>query len=111
MDRARANRLVAQLRALGNDRAATEAEKALARAKADELSARFRLGAAQEARSRAQARPAYRVRRARVRLRDFDWIFNPRVEHHWGNWRIKIEVSWWDEPSRVRRATRSRRSA
>jgi hypothetical protein len=48
MDRAQASRRVAKLRALGADRAATEAERALARAKADELSARSRLEAAEK---------------------------------------------------------------
>jgi hypothetical protein len=110
MDSAHATRLVAKLRALGGDPAATDAEKALARAKADELSARFRLGAAEEGRSRPQASRPYRFRRAWVVSPDSNWIFNAKVAHHWGDWRINIEVGWRIEPSRARRATRSRRA-
>ena len=110
MGRAHATRLVAKLRALGDDRAATEAEKALARAKADELSARFRLGVAEEARPRPQASRPYRFRRTWVVSPDSDWLFNAKVEHHWGDWRINVEVGWRIEPNRAHRATRSRRA-
>jgi Protein of unknown function (DUF2786) len=94
MDRAQASRRVAKLRALGADRAATEAEKALARAKADELSARYRLEAAEEARPRPQSR--HRTRRVWVESPDLDWIFDAKVEHHWGDWKIAIEIGWRD---------------
>jgi hypothetical protein len=96
MDRAQASRRVAKLRALGADRAATEAEKALARAKADELSARYRLGPAAEARTSPQARGRYRARRAWVESPDSNWIFDAKVEHHWGDWKITIEIGWRD---------------
>ena len=96
MDRAQASRRVAKLRALGADRAATEAEKALARAKADELNARYRLEAAEEVRARRQSRRRYRARRAWVESPDLDWIFEAKVEHHWGDWKIAIEIGWRD---------------
>ena len=107
MDRAQAIRLVGKLRALANDQAATGAEKALARAKADELSVRYRLGAAEKVRPRPQSRRRYRTRRAwvelpdsdwifDVELPDSDWIFDPKVEHHWGDWKIAIEIGWRD---------------
>jgi hypothetical protein len=96
MDRAQASRRVAKLRALGADRAATEAEKVLARAKADELTARYRLGAAEEARARPQSRRRYRARRAWVESPDLDWIFDAKVERHWGDWKITIEIGWPD---------------
>jgi hypothetical protein len=87
---------VAKLRALGADRAATEAEKALARDKADELSARYRLEAAEEARARPQSRRRYRTRRAWVESPDSNWIFDAKVEHRWGDWKITIEIGWRD---------------
>jgi hypothetical protein len=96
MDRAQASRRVAKLRALGADRAATEAEKALARDKADELSARYRLEAAEEARARPQSRRRYRTRRAWVESPDSNWIFDAKVEHRWGDWKITIEIGWRD---------------
>jgi hypothetical protein len=96
MDRAEASRRVAKLRALDADRAATEAEKALARAKADELTARYRLGAAEEARIRPKSRRRYRTRRVRVKPPDLDWIFDAKVERHWGDWKITIEIGWRD---------------
>lgn len=117
MDRAQASRLVAKLRALAADRAATDAEKALAHAKADELSARFGLGVAEEA--RPQARRRYRARRVWAVSPDLGWIFaasrnkqSPaaKAEHHWGDWKITIEVGWQTEPSRVSRPARSRRA-
>ena len=97
MDRAHAARLVAKLRALGADHAATDAEKALARAKADELSARFRLRVTEEALPRPQAWRRHRFRRKRVVTPDFGWIFNAKVTHHWGDWRISVEVGWAEE--------------
>jgi hypothetical protein len=96
MDRVQASRRVAKLRALGADRAATEAEKALARDKADELSARYRLEAAEEARARPQSRRRYRTRRAWVESPDSNWIFDAKVEHRWGDWKITIEIGWRD---------------
>ena len=111
MDRAQASRLVAKLRALAADRAATDAEKALAHAKADEL------GVAEEARS--QARRRYRARRVWAESPDLGWIFaasrnkqSPagKAEHHWGDWKITIEVGWQTEPIRVSRSVRSRRA-
>ena len=96
MDRAQAIRLVGKLRALANDQAATGAEKALARAKADELSVRYRLGAAEKVRPRPQSRRRYRTRRAWVESPDSNWIFDAKVEHHWGDWKITIEVGWRD---------------
>jgi hypothetical protein len=115
MDRAQASRLVAKLRALGGDRAATDAERALAQAKADELSARFRLGVAEEARPRPRARRRYRARRAWVVSPDSGWIFDAsggkespsaKVEHSWGDWKITIEIGWRIEPTRARRPAR-----
>ena len=94
MDRAQASRRVAKLRALGADRAATEAETALARAKADELSVRYRLGAAEEVRPHPQSQRRCRTRRAWVGLPDSDWIFDAKVEHHWGDWKIAIKIGW-----------------
>jgi hypothetical protein len=96
MDHAQASRRVAKLRALGADRAATEAEKAVARAKADELSARFRLGAAEGVQPRPQARRRYRARRAWVASLASDWIFDAKVKHHWGDWKITIEIGRQD---------------
>jgi hypothetical protein len=96
MDRTQASRRVAKLRALGADRAATEAEKALARAKADELSARYRLGAAEEARTRPQSRRRDRIRRVWVESPDSDWIFDAKLERLWGDWKITIEIGWRD---------------
>jgi hypothetical protein len=96
MDRVQASRRVAKLRALGADRAATEAEKALARAKADELTARYRLEAVEEVRLRPQARRRYRARRAWVESADSNWIFDAKVDHHWGDWKITIEIGWRD---------------
>src|SRR5215208_130486 len=118
MDRAQASRLVAKLRALGADRAATDAERALAHAKADELSARFRLGVAEEARPCPRTRRHYRARRIWVVSPDSGWISGTsrdkqsstaKVEHHWGDWKITIAVGWRIEPSRASRPTRSRR--
>jgi hypothetical protein len=83
---------VAKLRALSADPAATEAEKALARAKADEFSARYRLEAAEEARRRPQSRRRHRTRRVWVESPDFNWIFDAKVERHWGDWKITIEI-------------------
>jgi hypothetical protein len=119
MERAQASRLVAKLRALGADRAATDAERALAHAKADELSARFRLGVAEEAGPRPQARRPYRARRVWVVSPDSGWIFGfsrgkesptAKVEHHWGDWKITIEVGWRIGPTRASRPARSRRA-
>jgi hypothetical protein len=118
MDSAQASRLVAKLRALSADRAATDAEKALAHAKANELSARFRLGVAEETGSRPRARRRYRTRRVRVVTPDSGLIFNAsrgkesptaQVKHQWGDWKITIDVGWRIEPDRASRPARSRR--
>jgi Protein of unknown function (DUF2786) len=110
MDRAQASRLVAKLRALAADRAATDSEKALALAKADELSTRFGLGVAEK--TKAQARRRHRVRSV---SRDLDWIFSAsramhsptaKAMHRWGDWKITIEVGWRAEPIRVARDRR-----
>ena len=133
MDRAQASRLVSKLEALAADRAATEAERTLAGAKAEELSARFRLGVAEQRRPRRQAGRRYRNGRVRVVLRDptgglesfgidtiGTWIdevmgakrgfrastakgsSNVKVEHHWGDWKITLDIGWV-----TRRASRS----
>jgi hypothetical protein len=103
MDRAQAVRLVAKLRALGADRAATEAEKVLARAKADELSTRFRLGVVEPGSRHPHARRRHRARRARVTSLDPNWPLagprgrtssNVKVEHHWGDWKLTVEIGW-----------------
>jgi hypothetical protein len=103
MDRAQAVRLVAKLRALGADRAATEAEKVLARAKADQLTTRFRLGVVEPGSPRPQARRRHRARRARVTSLDPNWPLagsrgrtssNVKVEHHWGDWKLTVEIGW-----------------
>jgi Protein of unknown function (DUF2786) len=96
MDRAQVRRRVAKLRALSADRAATEAEKGFAQAKADELSARYGLEVAEEARTRPQSRRRHRTRRAWVESPDSSWIFDANVEHHWGDWKITIELGWRD---------------
>jgi hypothetical protein len=104
MDRTQAIRLVGKLQALAADRAATEAETALARAKANALSARFRLGVAERARTRRQVRRRYRARRAWVASPQPDssldastGIGSPNVgaSDDWGDWKITVEIGWW----------------
>jgi uncharacterized protein DUF2786 len=113
MDSAQASRLVTKLRALAADRAATDPEKALALAKADELSARFGLRVAEEARPRVRRR-----HRVRPVSRDLDWIFSAsramhsptaKAKHRWGDWKVTIEVGWRTEPPI--RVARDRRRA
>jgi hypothetical protein len=121
MDRTQAIRLVGKLRALAADRSATEAERALACAKADALSTRFRLEVPERERARRQLRRRSRRRRAWVRpdpesyLDASTGIGSPNVEvrHDWGDWTITVEIGWWTSgaswnaftarPSRVRR--------
>ncbi len=133
MDRAQASRLVGKLQALAADPAATEAEKALAGAKAEALSARFRLGVAEQRRPPRQARRRYRNGRVWVVSPDSRWGLeafgidtveavidevmgakrgfhvstgkgspNVKVEHHWGDWKITVDIGWV-----TRRASRS----
>jgi hypothetical protein len=133
VDRAQASRLVRKLQALAADQAATEAERALAGAKAEALSARFRLGVAEQRRPRQQAGRRYRKGRVRVVVRDptgglesfgidtigtwMDEVMGAKrgfhastaegspklkVEHHWGDWKITIDIGW-----ATRRASRS----
>jgi hypothetical protein len=95
MDRAQASRLVGKLQALAADPAATEAEKALAGAKAEALSARFRLGVAEPGRPRRHARRRYRIRRVWVASPDTRWGSpNLEVEDWRGDWKITVDIGW-----------------
>jgi hypothetical protein len=101
MDRAQASRLVSKLQALAADPAATEAEKALAGAKAQALSARF--GLAEEGRPPRQARRRYHNGRVWVVSPDSSWGFVASTgegsaiakgKHRWGDWRITVDIGW-----------------
>jgi hypothetical protein len=101
MDRGQAIRLVGKLRALAADRAATEAERALARAKADALSARFRLGVREQGRTGRQVHRRYRTRRVWVARTPSGWSFDAstgttkaEVRHDWGDWKITVKIGW-----------------
>lgn len=116
MDRAQASRLVGKLQALAADPAATEAEKALAGAKAEALSARFRLGVAEERRPRVQARRRYRIGRIWL-LADSEWgSSNIKIEHWRNEWRITVDIGWvtrrasWDAAAARGDVTRGRKS-
>jgi hypothetical protein len=45
---------------------------------------------------RPQARRRYRARRAWVASLASDWIFDAKVKHHWGDWKITIEIGRQD---------------
>jgi hypothetical protein len=103
VDRVQAIRLVEKLQVLAADRAATEAERALARAKADALSARFRLDVPLQE-SRRQVWRGYRAGRAwsaspePVGTFDASTGKGPKVNvrHGWqrGGWKISVEIGW-----------------
>jgi hypothetical protein len=106
MDRGQAIRLVGKLRTLAADPAATGPERAAARAKADALDARFRLGIVEEGQPRRQTRRRYPDRGVRVSSPDPEWTFdssgdngsfNVKVEHYWdgSDWKITIGIKWW----------------
>jgi len=103
VDRAQAIRLVDKLQVLAADRAATEAERALARAKAEALSARFRLDAPLQE-SRRHVWRGYRAGRAWSASPEAVWTFDTstgkgpkvNVRHDWqrGGWKISVEIGW-----------------
>jgi hypothetical protein len=108
MDRAQASRLVGKLQALAADPAATEAEKALARAKTEELSARFGFGLAEQRRAGRQARRRYRIDRLWIGSLDptqIDASPPVEVEHWWSALKVDgVDIGWWREalPQRQR---------